>query len=225
MIAWREIGWPMAVKALARFVAPPTIALALSMGKGEEEVLSMQVSDSITCDLAQDALASNLDHLPLNKVASVNEALGERIRQARKWAGMGQIEVAEAVGVSRAAISNWELGQGMKRQNLVSVSDALGVSPEWLISGDPALAPRGVSVLEGRGGRPVKSESVLDEVHLIRLMAAAFEFLGKPQGQAQELAKAILTACRTLQAVQGDGPVEDPTRQLAAFLLRMYASS
>jgi LDH2 family malate/lactate/ureidoglycolate dehydrogenase len=45
-----------------------------------------------------------------------------------------------------------------------------------------------------------------DSDQLERLMVAAFELLGKPQGQAQELARAILQAAERPQS-------DDPGRQ------------
>jgi hypothetical protein len=55
------------------------------------------------------------------------------------------------------------------------------------------------------------------------LMAAAFEPLGKPQGQAQELSKAILKAAERPQAGDRENPDRDLMRRLVQFLIRMYA--
>jgi DNA-binding transcriptional regulator YiaG len=51
--------------------------------------------------------------LPRNvEAVDAKGAIGQRIKQARLEAGLAQVEVAERCGVSRAAVSNWELGQG-----------------------------------------------------------------------------------------------------------------
>jgi len=38
------------------------------------------------------------------------------------------------MGLSRASVSNWQLGQRIKRKNLVSCAEVGGVSAEWLIT-------------------------------------------------------------------------------------------
>jgi LDH2 family malate/lactate/ureidoglycolate dehydrogenase len=53
-----------------------------------------------------------------------------------------------------------------------------------------------------------------DADHLERLMVAAFELLGKPEVEAQELAKAILKAAEWPQSGDQRPPDRDPTRRL-----------
>jgi transcriptional regulator with XRE-family HTH domain len=113
------------------------------------------------------------------RIRDANKGTGERIRLARKWAGLNQDEVATRMGLSRASISNWELGQGIKRGNLLSFAQIAGVSAEWLMTGEPNLAPRG----EKASDQASVSGSVIDVVQLERLIAAAFELLGKPSLQ------------------------------------------
>lgn len=63
--------------------------------------------------------------------------IGERIREARNRAGVTQPVLAEMVGVSASAVSQWESGstKGLKPDNLFRVADALRVSPRWLAVG------------------------------------------------------------------------------------------
>ena len=64
--------------------------------------------------------------------------LGNRIKNARLSAGLTQEKVAELVGVSRAAISRWELGEiEPKIEHLVALSDSLGISVDHLLGIDP----------------------------------------------------------------------------------------
>ncbi len=152
------------------------------------------------------------------RTTDTNKATGERIRFARKWAGLNQDEVATRLGLSRASVSNWELGLGIKRKNLVRFAQAVGVSPEWLITGEPTLAPKG----EKSSDRLPVLE--VDTAQLERLIAAVFELLGKPHGQAQELAKAILKAAVHDRTGAKEPHDEALTKRLAQFLVRMYAS-
>jgi transcriptional regulator with XRE-family HTH domain len=151
------------------------------------------------------------------RTTDTNKATGERIRFARKWAGLNQDEVATRMGLSRASVSNWELGQGIKRDNLVGFAQIAGVSAEWLLTGEPNLAPR--EKASDQASSPVEVDFALLE----RLTAAAFELLGKPPGQSQELAKAILKASVHPQSGAQEADDEALTKRVAQFLIRMYA--
>lgn len=60
--------------------------------------------------------------------------LGRRIKDARVLAGLTQEKLAEKVGVSRAAISRWELGEiEPKIENLVKLASVLDVSADYLL--------------------------------------------------------------------------------------------
>lgn len=72
----------------------------------------------------------------------------ERIRRARRKAGLSQAALAEQVEVRRSAVSNWESARDVlpSMQNMVAIARACRVSIEWLGTGrgamatDPALA-------------------------------------------------------------------------------------
>jgi transcriptional regulator with XRE-family HTH domain len=142
----------------------------------------------------------------------VKGAIGQRIKQARLEAGLIQFEVAERCGVSRAAVSNWEAGQGIRSQNLIEYARVVRVPAQWLITGERMAASE------------VTSGANLDSIQLQRLIAASFHLLGKTQGQAEEWAKAILKASERPQ--DGDQEVDEPTLtpRLAQFLMRMHGS-
>jgi len=63
-----------------------------------------------------------------------------RIREARQAAGMSQAQLAQAVNVSRAAVSQWETGdiKSLRPDNLFAVARAVRCSPEWLGTGTGA---------------------------------------------------------------------------------------
>jgi transcriptional regulator with XRE-family HTH domain len=155
------------------------------------------------------------------RIRDANRGTGERIRLARKWAGLNQDEVATRMGLSRASVSNWELGQGIKRGNLLSFAQIAGVSAEWLMTGEPNLAPKGDR--DRASNQASASGLTIDGVQLERLIAAAFELLGKPAVQAEELAKAILKAAVIPQSDAQEPHDEALTKRLAQFLIQMYA--
>ena len=78
----------------------------------------------------------------------MDEGLGGRIRAARRAAGLTQAGLADAVGVSRSAVAQWETDRsGQVGANLTRVAAALRVSAQHLLTG--ADGPEGGSGAEG----------------------------------------------------------------------------
>lgn len=61
-----------------------------------------------------------------------NMHLGARIRHARKLKEWGQVKLAEELGVSQQAVSQWEKGETVSPRLLHEVAYKLDVSYEWL---------------------------------------------------------------------------------------------
>lgn len=63
---------------------------------------------------------------------------GDRIRWARKTAGLSQAELASLVGVTKGAVSLWETNQtkNLKNDYLFLVAEKTKVNPKWLVSGE-----------------------------------------------------------------------------------------
>lgn len=58
----------------------------------------------------------------------------EKIVELRKQKGLSQEELAEQLGVSRQAVSRWELGQTLPDiPNLVQLCELFGVSADYLV--------------------------------------------------------------------------------------------
>lgn len=75
---------------------------------------------------------------------------GERIKQARKLAGLTQSELADKIGVKYSAIHKYESGMivNLKRETIDALSKALDVRPSWLMCIDdeqPTDIPDGLS--------------------------------------------------------------------------------
>lgn len=65
--------------------------------------------------------------------------LAQRIYELRTGRGLKQDELAEALGVSRQAVSKWEMGTGVPTlENLVALSEYFGVSLDSLVKDSPA---------------------------------------------------------------------------------------
>lgn len=65
-----------------------------------------------------------------------SKKLGERMRRTRETAGLSQEELAELIGRTNQAVSNWEVGrQTPSCADLYSYGAALGVDLNWLLLG------------------------------------------------------------------------------------------
>ena len=63
--------------------------------------------------------------------------LDEKLVHLRKEKGITQLELAEAVKVSRQAVSKWESGGGIpSTENLRGLSELYGVSIDYLLNED-----------------------------------------------------------------------------------------
>ena len=83
----------------------------------------------------------------------MKESIGERIRRLRTEASLSQQKVADAVGVSRVAVTKWESGQtrDMRHESLMGLAKLFGISLDELLSGmEPSEYPSSLSV-ETRG--------------------------------------------------------------------------
>ncbi|WP_367239226.1 helix-turn-helix transcriptional regulator [Pseudomonas fulva] len=62
--------------------------------------------------------------------------LSQRIKAARKHAGLTQRELAEEVGIAQTAISQLESGKTLRSSYLLDIASACGVSSFWLVGGE-----------------------------------------------------------------------------------------
>ena len=72
---------------------------------------------------------------------------GDRVRLARRHAGMSGVELSKALGMARTAVGYWE-STGREPRSLIAVAKEIaritGVSWVWLVSGDaPDQRPDG----------------------------------------------------------------------------------
>ena len=71
---------------------------------------------------------------------------GENLQQVRKKNGLSQEALAELLGVSRQAVSKWELGDGYPEvEKLLILSKKLNVSLDSLLAGESTPANSGES--------------------------------------------------------------------------------
>lgn len=82
-------------------------------------------------------------------------AMADRIRMAHERSRMGVTELAKAIGVAQAYMSNILAGRIKTRKYLTKLAETLGVNEDWLEFGDPDKAPSwartATAELSGRG--------------------------------------------------------------------------
>ena len=100
--------------------------------------------------------------------------LSEKIVNLRKARNMSQEELAEKLGVSRQAVSRWEVGSALPdASNILQLSKLFGVSADYLLNDD----------YKGEAPAPIKSKSVSSIAgtiinKIISLCVAGFGFAG-----------------------------------------------
>ncbi|WP_043309309.1 XRE family transcriptional regulator [Pseudomonas sp. ML96] len=77
--------------------------------------------------------------------------LKDRIKAARKHAGLTQRELAVNVGVSQPVISQLESGENLQSVHLLRIAGACGVRPQWLADGEGAMVDAGQVSESGAG--------------------------------------------------------------------------
>ena len=66
---------------------------------------------------------------------------GEKLKEARKEAGLSQEQLAQKLSVSRSAVAKWESDKGMPDvNNLKAISQLLDVSVDYLLDEDEKLS-------------------------------------------------------------------------------------
>lgn len=87
--------------------------------------------------------------------------LGEKLAALRKQRGLSQMDAAEALGVSRQAVSRWEVGASSPgTDNLLALSKLYGVSLDTLVGdAEPGAAPEAEPKAPGAETAPGTQEA------------------------------------------------------------------
>ena len=165
----------------------------------------------------------------------MNNGTGERVRALRTTRGIGQTELAAAVGVSKSYLSHIEAGRRPVSGALMAqLAEALSVDVEQLESGTPADANEDVqlrlsfaemSLRNGEWDLALKEFSAIQErareLPLQRYLDEATWGLARAQAATGELEQAILLYERLLDRAQLSPAV--PRELVAGHLTMAYA--
>lgn len=106
--------------------------------------------------------------------------MAERLRFLRKRAGLSQGEVANLIGVTQQALSNWERGfRPPNRENLLRLAKVYNTTVDWIIGGTKEVGdgtdtltaaahanppPEGVDIEEWEQRARARLEELLQEI-------------------------------------------------------------
>jgi transcriptional regulator with XRE-family HTH domain len=97
--------------------------------------------------------------------------IGDRIRQARKAAGLNQSDLAARIGVSQPAVANWESGvHDPRRLMLAKLADALGAPLDWLADGARSALERDKGPAAAYIRRPIRHTPVISFANAARML-------------------------------------------------------
>lgn len=94
--------------------------------------------------------------------------LGEKLKEARKQAGLSQEELSEKLNVSRSAVAKWETDNGISDvENLKAISGLLNVSIDYLLDDgenmDKSIIKDPINLSEYEGSRTAKKDKCVRE--------------------------------------------------------------
>lgn len=134
---------PRAFHMLGRFAgAPMAEAKAVAVGKAAIARSSGVITSPLCYHEGDFALLSNVMQVSC-LITGVKTTIAERLTQSREAKGLTQEALARAAGVSQGTIGNIESGLRENPRELLAIAAAVGVSPQWLKSGQGPKNPPG----------------------------------------------------------------------------------
>lgn len=76
--------------------------------------------------------------MPSGRQTAEKQAIGKRVAEARRRAGLTQKELADLIGVGQRAVQGWELGRSHPYRRLAALERVLKVDRDWLLRGNAA---------------------------------------------------------------------------------------
>ena len=134
------------------------------------------------------------------------ETVGSRLKKARKYAGLTQVELAKKSGSKQGAISDLESGRNESSTKLVEMAQAMGVSADWLATGKGEMIPS-IEKPKPSIDLPASSPSVVDLIANIKDM----ETNGELSPQVIAAINGVIEAVRSAsQIAEGEAKKTQP---------------
>ena len=112
---------------------------AIALGKitwTGAKLFGFQFDETIAADLLEGAVSRTVDEEPgWQSLSDPVETFGARLHRLRKAKGIPQIDIAERLGVTAVAISNWESDRSQpRRHRMTELAKILGVPTQQLMT-------------------------------------------------------------------------------------------
>lgn len=122
-----------------------------------------------------------------NTTGSSPSGLGLRVRELRLRQGLTMAQLAERIGVTQPAISQWESGRERPgRESLMKLAEALGTSADQLLAAGPAGGQAEIlSVQALPADVPVFGTAVGGDSGDFSFNGEVIDYVRRPQGVAQ----------------------------------------
>lgn len=139
-------------------------------------------------------------------------SLQEKLTNLRKEQKLSQLEVAEAISVSRQAVSKWEAGTTVpSTDNLKFLSDLYGVSVDYLLdNGVDTPAPPEEEAMEAQVQPALRKRFTLERKLIVALSCAVVLLLAALvySKMPQETEEVPVTPIRELEVEEEDNAID-----------------
>lgn len=102
---------------------------------------------------------------------NLDPARGDRLRTAMEAAGVSNMDLVEALGVSPATVTLWRKGGEIRCTYLASICPRLDITIDWLLTGDGEADPTELRLLRDYRALPASIQRCVS--HLVRELAGA----------------------------------------------------
>lgn len=75
-------------------------------------------------------------------ISSLDMTIGDRVKRARKHAGLNQRDLAKAIGITQPSLSELERGESRSSAYLIQIAAACGIDATWLATGQGEMLSR-----------------------------------------------------------------------------------
>ena len=157
---------------------------------------------------------------------SIEDGIGIRLKAARENKGISQTDLHRLTGLSRTVLINYEAGRhipGVRELRLLS--DALGVTPNWLIYGTEEPIPKSDGLVDtilsmgASGLLPLMTMVSLlpailgkDDTRIILVLVESLLKAKSPEGYAD-----IMGVVRTMKSLSENPTLKDPKKMDELF--------
>ena len=139
-------------------------------------------------------------------------SLQEKLTNLRKEQKLSQLEVAEAISVSRQAVSKWEAGSTVpSTDNLKFLSDLYGVSVDYLLDNSADIPdPPGEDAMEAQVQPALRKRFTLERKLIVALSCAVVLLLAALvySKMPQETEEVPVTPIRELEVEEEDNAID-----------------